>query len=51
LETPVIGVAFDGTGLGSDGYIWGGEFLVINEEDWYNDKEKIKGIIKVFLND
>ncbi len=28
LETPVIGVAFDGTGLGDDRYIWGGEFLV-----------------------
>ncbi len=28
LNETVIGISFDGTGLGDDGHIWGGEFLI-----------------------
>ncbi len=28
VKEPVIGVSFDGTGYGTDGCIWGGEFMV-----------------------
>ncbi len=47
LDQKVIGIAFDGTGLGDDGTIWGGEFFVCDlsgyERKYYFDPVPLPG--------
>ncbi len=34
LEPPYLAATWDGTGLGPDGTIWGGEFLAVKDRHW-----------------
>ena len=51
LDEKVIGIALDGTGLGTDGTIWGGEYLVCDLSDftrsYYFDPVPLPGGDKV----
>lgn len=45
LEGPVVAVTFDGTGLGTDGKLWGGEFIIAS----YGSFERLASLVTLPL--
>lgn len=54
LQGPVIGIALDGTGYGTDGTIWGGEILIATRRDfkrfWHLPSFALPGGAAAILN-